>query len=81
MGVLTKEEINFYHENGYLLYKKQLFSADKLKELTTIFEEQLAEKGDKLSDELDTPHFREERLLSFLLSDEVLDVVESLISA
>ncbi|MGG1520006.1 phytanoyl-CoA dioxygenase family protein [Paenibacillus oryzisoli] len=79
MSKLTKEEVAFYKENGYLLYDKQLFSEDKLAELTNIFEEQLQQKGSKLSDELDTPHFREERLLNFLLSDEVLDVVEPLI--
>ena len=47
--------------------------------LTSIFEEQLEEKGSKLSDELDTPHFRDERLLDFLLADEVLDLVEPII--
>lgn len=78
-AVLSKEEVEFYHENGYLLHKKQLFSQEKLDELTNIFEDQLAKKGSKLSDELDTPHFREERLLKFLLSDEVLDLVEPII--
>ena len=38
-----------------------------------------ADKGDKLSDELDTPHYRDARLLDFLLSDEVLDTVEPLV--
>ena len=33
--------------------------------LTSIFEERLEEKGDKLSDELDTPHFRDERRSTF----------------
>lgn len=65
-----------YQEKGYHISKKQLFSAEKLKSLQDIFEEQLAQKGSKLSDELDTPHFRDERLLEFLLSDEVLDLVE-----
>lgn len=76
---LTAEEINSYRKDGYALYKKQLFSPDKFGMLKQIFEEQLAEKGDKLSDELDTPHFRDERLLDFLMSDEVLDLVEPLI--
>ncbi|MFC3773827.1 phytanoyl-CoA dioxygenase family protein, partial [Paenibacillus sp. GCM10012303] len=44
-----------------------------------IFEEHLELKGAKLSDELDTPHFRDERLLEFLLADEVLDLVEPII--
>ncbi|MCQ6561119.1 phytanoyl-CoA dioxygenase family protein [Paenibacillus mendelii] len=75
-SVLSNEEVNYYKENGYLLHKKQLFSPEKMSTLTNIFEEQLALKGSKLSDELDTPHFRDERLLEFLLSEEVLDLVE-----
>ncbi|MFC4777346.1 phytanoyl-CoA dioxygenase family protein [Paenibacillus sp. GCM10023252] len=76
---LTQEETNFYNEQGYYLYKKPLFSAEKMSLLNGIFEEQLAQKGSKLSDELDTPHFRDERLLDFLLSEEVLDLVEPII--
>lgn len=77
--LLTPQEVQQYHEKGYLLYKKPLFSPEKQAALTQIFEEQLAQKGNRLSDELDTPHFRDERLLDFLLSDEVLDLVEPLI--
>lgn len=78
-AMLTSEDVQKYKRDGYVLYKKPLFSAEKLQELTDIFEEQLAMKGSKLSDELDTPHFREERLLKFLLSGEVLDLVEPII--
>ncbi len=73
------EQVQDYRKDGYALYKKQLFSPEKFSELKQIFEEQLAEKGNKLSDELDTPHFRDERLLNFLMSDEVLDLVEPII--
>jgi len=76
---LTQEEVDFYRRNGYFLYKKPLFGPEKMSELTAIFEDQLAQKGSKLSDELDTPHFRDERLLPYLLSDEVLDLVEPII--
>lgn len=76
---LTVEEVNDYRKDGYALYKKQLFSPEKFSELKQIFEEQLAEKGNKLSDELDTPHFRDERLLDFLMNDVVLDLVETVI--
>lgn len=77
--IWSASEMEHYRKNGYLLRKKPLFGPEDFAELTGIFEEQLAQKGDKLSDELDTPHFRDERLLRFLLSDEVLDVVEPLI--
>jgi len=79
MAKLTADEVAFYKENGYLLYRKPVFSEGTMKELHAIFEEHLAEKGTKLSDELDRPHFRDERLLKYLLSDEVLDIVEPLI--
>jgi ectoine hydroxylase-related dioxygenase (phytanoyl-CoA dioxygenase family) len=78
---LTEEEVKFYNENGYYLYRKPLFSPDRMSKLHKLFEEQLFLRGDKLSDELDTPHFREERLLEFLLADEVLDLVEPLIGS
>jgi chlorinating enzyme len=77
--ILSSQDIDFYRRNGYLLYHHQLFSDAKLEKLTAIFEEHLADKGSKLSDELDTPHFRDPRLLEFLLSDEVLDLVEPII--
>lgn len=79
MATLAPTDLDFYRTNGYLLYHHPLFSEEKFDRLRSIFEEHLAEKGDKLSDELDTPHFRDPRLLEFLLSDEVLDLVEPII--
>ncbi len=76
MATLSIQDVEFYRENGYLLYRKPLFSVDRFAALQGIFEQHLVEKGDKLSDELDTPHFRDPRLLPFLLSDDVLDLVE-----
>lgn len=76
---ISLAEAKFYQEQGYLLYRQPLFPQRELDELTQIFEEHLAEKGSKLSDELDTPHFRDQRLMKFLLNDRVLDMVEPLI--
>jgi chlorinating enzyme len=76
---LTPDKVASYAAHGFLLPQRQVFPADRFNELRSIFEEHLAEKGDKLSDELDTPHFRDPRLLGFLLADEVLDLVEPLI--
>lgn len=78
MTKLTEKEVTFYRDNGYFLHKKPVFSEEKFKRLKGIFEEHLEGKGSKASDELDTPHFHDERLVEFLLSDEVLDVVESI---
>ncbi len=77
--MLTQQDVEFFRKNGYYLNREQLFSPEKLDGLEAIFEQHLADKGDKLSDELDTPHFRDPRLLEYLLSDEVLDLVEPLV--
>jgi ectoine hydroxylase-related dioxygenase (phytanoyl-CoA dioxygenase family) len=79
MSSITAQDIEFYRQKGYFLYQQQLFASEKFAHLQAIFEEHLAQKGEKLSDELDTPHFRDPRLLMFLLSDEVLDQVEQFI--
>lgn len=73
---VTQAVVQAYRENGFVLFHDQLFPAEKLARLTQIFEEHLAEKGEKLSDELDTPHFRDPRLLEFLLDERVLDLVQ-----
>src|SRR3712207_5266193 len=78
-STITGIDVERFRREGYLLPHRQLFSEEKLGELEEIFNEHLAHKGDKLSDELDTPHYRDERLLEFLLSDEVLDTIELLI--
>lgn len=76
---LSAEEVAFYRTHGYLLPKRPLLSAQKQKQLEEIFEEHMQEKGSKRSDELDTPHFTDPRLLDFLLDEQVLDVVESIL--
>ena len=77
--MLTQEDLEQYRERGDCVYRKPLFSEEKFKRLKAIFEEHLERKGEKLSDELDTPHFHDERLLEFCLSDEVLDLVEPIV--
>ena len=76
---LTTEQVGFYKENGYLLTNKSLFPSEKFQSLCEIFEELLLTKGNSKGDELDVPHFTDSRLFEFLMADEVLDVVESLI--
>jgi len=79
MTGLMQQDTDFYMTNGYALYHRQLFSPEKFAGLRAIFDEHLAQKGSKLSDELDTPHWRDERLLDYLLSDEVLDLVQPIV--
>src|SRR3712207_2130940 len=77
--MLSQQDVEFFRTNGYFLNREPIFAPEKFERLVGIFEEHLGDKGDKLSDELDTPHFRDPRLLEFLLSDEVLDLVEPLV--
>ena len=79
MPTTTDIDVDRFRADGYLLPGRQLFSPERLDALEAIFIEHLAAKGAKLSDELDPPHFRDARLLEFLLSDEVLDTVEPLV--
>jgi ectoine hydroxylase-related dioxygenase (phytanoyl-CoA dioxygenase family) len=76
---LSTAEVKFYQDNGYLLPKRQVFNPTMLAELTSIFEEHWEKHGRKMNNEQDTPHFRDERLLKYLLHDDVLDLVEPLI--
>lgn len=79
MDALTPADVEFFRDRGYLLPGGPLFGPEKFARLVHIFGEHLKEKGDKLSDELDTPHFRDPRLLEFLLDDAVLDLVQPLV--
>jgi ectoine hydroxylase-related dioxygenase (phytanoyl-CoA dioxygenase family) len=73
---LTTDEIEHYNREGYVLYRKPVFSQDKFERLKAIFEENLARHGE---DKLDMIHVRDSRLLEFLLADEILDLVEPVV--
>jgi ectoine hydroxylase-related dioxygenase (phytanoyl-CoA dioxygenase family) len=75
-GRLTADEVAHYDKDGYVLYHQPVFSPEKFGRLRDIFEENLARYGDE---DLDVIHFRDPRLLEFLLADEVLDIVESVV--
>ena len=76
---LSKADVAQYAREGYVLHRAPVFSAQKFARLTAIFEELLAGIGTARTDTLDVPHFRDARLLDFLLDDAVLDLVEPLI--
>lgn len=78
-SILTADQVQQYRQDGYTLHRDHIFSAEKMQRLTDIFEEHWAAVGRRLNSELDVPHFRDERLLEFLLADEVLDLVEPII--
>jgi ectoine hydroxylase-related dioxygenase (phytanoyl-CoA dioxygenase family) len=73
---LTNDEVSHYNSQGYVLHNKPVLPAGDFSRLKAIFEEDLLKYGDA---DLDTIHFRDARLLEFLLGDAVLDLVEPLI--
>ena len=75
---LTSEQVQFYGTNGYVLPSEPVFSVGDFARLKAIFEENLEKYG---ASNLDVIHFRDSRLLEFLLSDSVLDLIEPLIGA
>lgn len=75
-GRLCAEQTAHYEREGYILFHQPVFAPEKFARLKEIFEENLAKFGE---DDLDTIHFRDARLLEFLLADEILDLVEPLI--
>lgn len=75
-GRLTAEQVAQYERDGYTLFTQPVLSPDQFARLTAIFEEDLARYGDG---DLDTIHFRDARLLEFLLADEILDLVEPVV--
>lgn len=74
MGRLSPEEVEQYERDGYVEFKQPVFTPSEFDRLRSIFEEHLAS-----GENLDCPHFRDARLLEFLLSDSVLDLVEPVV--
>ncbi len=73
---IVPQQVEFCHLEGYTVFRQPVFAPERFERLHAIFEENLARYGDH---DLDTIHFRDSRLLKFLLSDEVLDLVEPLV--
>lgn len=73
---LSPEQVAGYAGDGYVLFHEPVFAPDDFARLQQIFEENLARYGDE---NLDTMHFRDPRLLEFLLSNAVLDLVEPVV--
>lgn len=70
---LSPQQLAHYREQGYLLFHEPVLPDAEFARLREMFEENLARYG---ADDLDTMHFRDPRLLEFLLCDHVLDLVE-----
>ena len=73
---LSAAEIAQYETDGYIQFKRPVFSDEDFARLKAIFEEDLEKYG---VDGLDVIHFKDDRLLEFLLSDTILDLVEPIV--
>lgn len=76
MGRLTDAQVAQFRRDGYTLFHQPVFPDHDFARLKALFEENLATYG---PDNLDTIHFRDPRLLEFLLADPVVDLVEPLL--
>lgn len=73
---LTDLEITQYRTEGYVQVHRPILAPAPFAELKAIFEEDLQKFSER---ELDMIHTRDARLLPFLLSDAVLDLVEPVV--
>lgn len=73
---LSAEQIAQYGRDGYTLFPQPVFADARFAQLQAIFEDDLTRYGDA---DLDMIHFRDARLLEFLLDDAVLDLVEAVV--
>lgn len=77
---ITEEDIQFWHREGYFVYRHPLFSQEKFEALKAFFEELLANLPPGARPEaMDVPHFAFPELFEWLLADEVLNLVERFI--
>ena len=76
---LSSAEVERYREDGYLLYRRPVFQPQQFAALVSIMEEHLAGAFGEFArtDQLDVPHFRDARLLDFLLSPEALSLAKA----
>jgi ectoine hydroxylase-related dioxygenase (phytanoyl-CoA dioxygenase family) len=73
---LTPEQVAQYNKDGYIQFHHPVLPEQKFARLKAIFEEDLQRFTER---ELDMIHTRDDRLLEFLLDEEVLDLVESVV--
>lgn len=73
---LNPAQVDRFQKDGYLIFDQPVFDPDDFVRLQSVFEEDLEQYGE---DGLDVIHFRDARLMEFLLHDKVLDLVEPLI--
>jgi hypothetical protein len=78
--LLSADQVAEYRREGFLVYGNPVFSDKDFDALKLHFEEELAAlPPDVRPEAMDVPHLTDLKLFDWLLSDEVLDLVEPLI--
>jgi chlorinating enzyme len=81
-GRLKPQQVQFFKDEGYLLYDQPVLPQPKFDALKTHFEKRIiefVETTGQSPEHFDVPHFEDIKLFQWLFDDAVLDVVESLI--
>lgn len=74
---LTADQVDEYRREGFVVYDAPVFPQREFDALKMHFEEELsALPPDVRPEAMDVPHFTDLKLFDWLLSDEVLDLVE-----
>ena len=77
---LSANQVSDYRREGFLVYGNPVFPQAKFDALKEHFEDELsALPADVRPEAMDVPHLTDPKLFDWLLSDEVLDLVEPLI--
>lgn len=77
---LTSEQVAEYKREGFIVYDKPVFPQAKFDALRAHFDQKLANLPDDVRPEsMDVPHFTDPKLFDWVLSDEVLDLVEPIV--
>ena len=79
---LSDASVEYYRRDGYLIVAEPIFGAAKFTKLRDHFEEKLTVlPAEVRPEEMDVPHFTDIALFDWLLSDEVLDLVEPILGS
>lgn len=79
---LSPQQVQFFKDEGYLLYHEPVFAPEKFDALKSHFEKRVVEFVETTGqspEHFDVPHFEDPMLFKWLFDDSVLDIVESLI--
>ena len=79
-ATLSEDQISRYRKRGFLVTTQPVFSEAKFTELVGLFDEKLLRlPPDVRPENMDVPHFTDLKLFEWLLSDDVLDLVEPIL--